>query len=430
MEQPFDARKVMWDDVDQPTVQRRTVSLITALREAVVGNAPERAPEDPQVEDLRRYIDELTSRGIDGDSLVRYGLFQELMAGILMRTLPYWIPLLRGLGSAAGGSDTGNTTAVDSLSTRTWAGLIGPLISAELTVEVPVDATLETLLPLLNRLADKVYPWVLTAPIDDLLTLRPPTAEELEAVGSTPFPDVTTLKEYRWIGDRFAVTHLDDWTTSSLRREYNWRAGAHSSPCPETLMNDRSVIAEDLNAEMARRLAVGEPTAHIGGHVGLEQALLGRLRSNAIRLLQQNRTREAAALFEFAVNENPHDPELVNNLGFCLIPHDPRKALARLEEAARLGYARWEINLHNRALCKLLLGEYQTSLEMICAQWGQVRGESAMLWRHSSRGLRLQTATTSRDELAHLAHRAAIFLNDNRAIQHWSSLAGIPADPD
>jgi hypothetical protein len=430
MEQPFDARKVMRNDVDQPTFQWRTVSLITALREAVVGKAPGRAPEDSQVEDLKGYVDELTSRGIDGDSLVRYGLFRELMAGILMRILPYWIPVLRGLGSEAAESAAENTAVADTLSTDTWAGVMGPLISVEFTVEIPSDVRLETLLPLLTRLADKVYPWVLTAPIDDLLTLRPPTAAELNAVGATPFPDVTTLQEYRWISDRFAGTHLDSWSTSSLLREYNWRAGRHPSPCPETLMNDRSVVAEDLNAEIADRSAADEPAARIGGHVGLGHALLDRLRSNAIQFLQLNHTREAAALFEFAVNEAPRDPELVNNLGFCLIPHDPRRALASLEQASRLGYPRAEINLHNRALCKLMLGEYQTALDMICAQWSQVRGESAMLWRHSSDGLQLRSATTSRDELAHLAHRAATFLSDKTAIQHWARLAGIPAGPD
>jgi hypothetical protein len=48
--------------------------------------------------------------------------------------------------------------------------------------------------------------------------------------------------------------------------------------------------------------------AHIGEHVGLGHALLDRLRSNAIQFLQLNRTREAAALFEFAVNETPMTP--------------------------------------------------------------------------------------------------------------------------
>jgi hypothetical protein len=120
----------------------------------------------------------------------------------------------------------------------------------------------------------------------------------------------------------------------------------------------------------------------------------------------------------------------MNNLGFCLIPHDPRRALTRLEEASRLGYPLTEINLHNRALCKLMLGEYQTTLDMICAQWDQVRGEPAVLWRHSSHGLQLQRATSSRNELAHLAHRAATFLGNKPAIQHWASIAGIHADPD
>ena len=49
------------------------------------------------------------------------------------------------------------------------------------------------------------------------------------------------------------------------------------------------------------------------------------------KLLKQGRYREAAAVFEFGVQQRPEDAEVRNNLGFCLIPVEPREALGHLD---------------------------------------------------------------------------------------------------
>jgi Flp pilus assembly protein TadD len=47
----------------------------------------------------------------------------------------------------------------------------------------------------------------------------------------------------------------------------------------------------------------------------------------AVRFLQDGRRREAAALFEALIDFDPDNPEAQNNLGFCLLPDDPERAL-------------------------------------------------------------------------------------------------------
>lgn len=56
----------------------------------------------------------------------------------------------------------------------------------------------------------------------------------------------------------------------------------------------------------------------------------------AMDLLRDMKFDEAAALFQFAVDESPFDPSALNNLGFCLMPIDPREARIALHRAAEL----------------------------------------------------------------------------------------------
>lgn len=427
MDGPFDARKVMLNDHDRPMSCRRTVSLITALRAALLEAAPGMSDDDPRVQDLRKIAEELTHRGLDGDSLIRYGLGPELVAGVMAHTLPHWIPSLRVARHPAP-IELPDASPLPSApdTEETWVRLLDPLLRDELSPPEPMEPSPAALTGLLNWLVEKLDPWILTASADDLLTLRPPSPERLTA-NSQCRPDVETLVDYRWIIDRFAITHLHDWSTSSLHREYGWRQGTRPPPCVEALMSDRMVSDRHLNDEIAHRAVVADAPKDVIGP-GLSLALLARLHSRARECLRADQPREAAALYEFAVGESPHDADLVNNLGFCLVPQDPRRALARLEEANRLGYPNTEVNLHNRALCKLLLGEHASVLAMIRGFWDQAQGEPALLWRPDPRGLRLLVDANTRTELAYLAVHAATFLDDEDACDHWSRLSRIEND--
>ncbi|MFC9250049.1 hypothetical protein [Amycolatopsis thailandensis] len=424
MDDPFDARKVMLNDHERPFTSWRTVSLVTALRSALMRDTGSGSPEaHDQATYLRQITDELTARGLDGDSLVRFGLGPELASAVLGQAMPYWLPALRVVPGPAAEHDPDPEPEPPWPHPQTWESVLGPLLEAEKGLTRDLDASRTNIEQVVGAVMSMAYPWALSAPLDDLLALKPPSVEQLRSARQEPRPDTSVLEEYRWIINRFAETHLSDWSTPSLHREHKWRAGHYPAPCPESLMPDRDIVDHDLNAEIARRAVdAGPSTTHAGRPAGLNRTMLSKLSMRALDLLRIGRTRDAAALFEFALNESPHDAELLNNLGFCLIPDDPRAALSRLEEAIQRGYEHIAINLYNRALCRLLLGDLRGCIYMITEAWPLGEGELASLWSPGPHGLKLAQPVDTQHELARLAHRAASTLGDLDAAEYWSAI--------
>ncbi|MGY6658587.1 hypothetical protein ACXIZN_41160 [Amycolatopsis sp. TRM77291] len=424
MDDPFDARKVMFSDREHPLANRRTVSLITALRVALLREGVSTSAEaHDQATYLRQITHELTNRGMDGATLVRYGLGPELAAAVVAQAMPYWLPTLRVLPGPASEHDPDPEPAPPWPHPQTWEDVLGPLLEAENGLAPNLDVSQANIEKVVGAIMNAVYPWALSAPLDDLLALKPPSIEQLQAARLEPRPETVVLEQYRWIINRFAETHLSDWSTTSLHREHRWRSGNCPAPCPEALMNDREVIDHELNAEIARRAVNVELSREpAGGPTGLNRTMLAKLGMSALDLLRIGRTSEAAALFAFALHGSPDDAELLNNLGFCLIPDDPRNALHKLEEAARRNYEHGAINLYNRALCKMLLGDLKACLDMVTAAWPLGEGKRASLWRPGPHGLKLRETVDTQHEIAHLAHRAASTLGDEDATKHWAEI--------
>ncbi len=424
MDDPFDARKVMLSDRERPLTHWRTVSLITALRLALLREAVSTSPEaHDQATYLRQITDELTARKLDGDSLVRFGLGPELAASVVGQAMSYWLPTLRVLPGPASEHDPDPEPELPWPHPQTWEDVLGPLLEAENGLTRDLDVSQANIEKVVGAIMNAVYPWALSASLDDLLALKPPSIEQLQAARRESPPGTELLEQYRWIINRFAETHLSDWSTPSLYHEHRWRSGSCPAPCPEALMPDREVVDHELNAEIARRAVNAEPSREqAGGPTGLNRTMLSKLGMSALDLLRIGRTREAATLFAFALHESPDDAELLNNLGFCLIPDDPRDALNRLEEAARRGYEHGAINLYNRALCKMLLGDLKSSLDMITVAWPLGEGKRASLWSLGPHGLELYETDNTQHELALLAHRAASALGDENATEHWAGI--------
>jgi tetratricopeptide (TPR) repeat protein len=72
----------------------------------------------------------------------------------------------------------------------------------------------------------------------------------------------------------------------------------------------------------------------------------------------------AVEIYEAASSEDPFDPELRNNLGFCRLPGDTEAALADLEAAARLFGKPFGVNSANRMLAYFRLDRYDRVLEL------------------------------------------------------------------
>lgn len=193
MDRPFDARRAMLIDSNQPPHEWRPVSLVVALRAALL-QEPTTLPlpvNNHRQRTIRAIMDELTNRGLDGDSLVRFGMGPEIMGAILEFLIPDWF------------ATTGFDVSVSaSRSTLAIAGT-AQATSAPRDISTDWRRLMETRLPLASEagsedpqqvfrqvqacmlaLAQTALPWVMAAPLDDVIALRPPPEESLRVRSS------------------------------------------------------------------------------------------------------------------------------------------------------------------------------------------------------------------------------------------------------
>jgi TPR repeat protein len=412
--EPFDARRALLQDQSTPRESWRVVSLMTGLRECL-NRDPEGIwqprGEDRLVETMDGIVRELTARGLDGDSLVRYGLFPELIGGVLGLLVPQWIR--RG--------DRSDPPPV----AQAWRDLLGDRLPDRLpnVDSSNVEASQATIAGVIQRVAVPLGSWALSAPLADLLRLTPPESEE-EAVRAVGRVDQRLFVQYRWAAERFSITRLADWTTSSLHAEYKWTQGKAPAPCREDLMEDRAIDPRELAANIAAR-AVDRPPADLPNEfAGVQLNLAVRMQRHAVGLLRERRFREAATLFDFALSQNPHDAEAANNLGFCLLPDDASAALKHLDHAASRGYEPRAINAHNRAICGLLLGNPRACLAIAAETWEDLEvPPPATLWRISGSELSLAERVNVMQEIASVAAQAAALIGDAETEFLWHQRA-------
>lgn len=133
-----------------------------------------------------------------------------------------------------------------------------------------------------------------------------------------------------WLFDRFTVTYLDDWSTASLRSEWQYLHGELDTPWPKNLTKARRMAEPKLASVIADRLLRihdrHRPRVH---HFSLTDQLVGP----ALDFLGEGRRIEAAALFEAAIRHDSDDAPAHNNLAFCLLPDRPEAAVSLLERS-------------------------------------------------------------------------------------------------
>lgn len=417
----FDARRSMLEDEAEPHCNWRIVSLVSALRAAVAPldlDLPagiDAAVRSPRIETIFELMAELERRGIDGESLVRYGLTSEIMNSIISMLLPAWL-------DANDDTRTKDSASPQAAEWREALAHLAPQDPLPLTSADDVDAV-RTIATLFGQVFDYVLPWTLTAPISDVLSLKPGSISNSARL-SVDESALELYEAYRWMADRFSVTHLRDWYPASLKREYKWLTNAISPPCSEVLMVDRVVPQAELEAEIARRATEGDTSSSSNGELGqFEQSLAIRMIPQAVSLLKRGRLREAGALFEFALSENATDPDAYNNLGFCLLPIDATVALTYLRKADALKYRNPEIITYNLAQCYFLLAEYRAALSLIQRRWESMRHQpqSATLWVSDDLELVLKEAASPVEELARLARATALALGWLDEAEAWSA---------
>jgi hypothetical protein len=375
---PFDAREtLMCESSPAPDARWRTVSLVAAVRAIVAWSPASHGPPWPLdalasnpgtlLGAFQAATAELTRRGLDADSLVRYGMRNEI-AGSLLGLL-----LVRDLKMG-----TPELVRQRGIDLDAWSNVLPGRLDADPQAEVSVDHVMRRVAEVARSHVPLILAWIMRVQLDALVALPAPERDDLADAAILDSGDLKLYEQYAWLVDRFSTTSLSDWLTSSLLYEYRWHAEQEPPPCRAELMLDREVGEEQLNAEIARRTALDIPN----GTPDPEAVLAADMAGHAGALLRQGRCREAAALFEFAARRRPTDPEARNNLGFCLIPTDPRRALHDLEGAAHMGYDHAAVNVYNRVCCHLSLRQPRAAVAAADAYWAarDDRPGGATLW--------------------------------------------------
>lgn len=203
------------------------------------------------------------------------------------------------------------------------------------------------------KVMDCIISGVNVASLDELINWKipPQLGSIIEAHQTLPTPDA----DGQWIWDRFTVTFIDEWATESLRKEWKYIHGEKSAPCYSREMLMRVISEEQLAMAMADRLARSdrEPSTLADNFV-----------KQAIKFLEEERRLDAVILFEAAVLKEPGNAKAHNNLGFCLLPDDPRRALDCFERALELDGVDVQLVNVNRILVLALLGRRASAMDL------------------------------------------------------------------
>lgn len=404
---PFDARLQLLSERALDTSSWSTVSLITALREYVQRDeASVFPPCDEHQAKLTKCAEVLTDRGMDAYSLVRYGLLPELLGGMLSNAFSQLL------------DPEPPAVFVGAAKAEEWLELLRPRLNEfDISPETIGRADVSGFF---SAVGVDLLPWMLSAPLNDILSLSPPTRAQMTDAPPPDPSDQELVELYRWAVDRFSVTNLRDWTLSSLQHELRWICGAEAPPCTVALMEEQTLDRGAIEAEVARHSVFPEePTPHRQ----LRSSLASRMTRNAVALLQDMKFAEAAALFRFAVDESPDDPSALNNLAFCLMPTDPRAARSLLQRAADLGYKPPAVNLYNRILCAILLGSREVALQLATLEWPDLPDSNgrAHLWDIDGDRLVLSDLVDPRAHIAAMARRLADEHGQSGDVEMWQA---------
>lgn len=336
---PYDARQVYLEDkASGPPPRWRLAAILVELFE--VATTPP-STDTYQAGKRQAYIDELIrlaeGRGLDFETHVLHTLRFDVGSAIFAN-LP------------RSTSDNAPARCPDHMSS--WSSWVGEVLEAS-DPSQPTTAHGARHDPLLPA----TMHWAHTADAHALLAWTPPTLPPASAVSdaSARKPDA----DGRWIVTRFTKTYLEHWDPSSLCKEWLYLHGQHPPPCSPLEMGVREVPEPELAKEMADRLA-RQPSEHHGHVPDLADSLV----MPAVRFLSEGRRVEAAALFEAAVSNNPDNPGALNNLGFCLLPDDPERALVLFEKAVSTGRNDKALTDANRILALAALGRHTSAIDL------------------------------------------------------------------
>ncbi|WP_067488099.1 hypothetical protein [Actinomadura hibisca] len=390
-EKPFDAHEAYLCDKGREPSCWQTTSLVKSIRSGLEGGlySPTESA-DGRLSAVRTAARELSRRGLDAHSLIRYGMGQQIVGSVVMAVLSaHVVPYIR----------IHRPLEIEDFDRDGWLAdfdLDGWLKVLDLQEKPAPPANSDEFLRYVGQVVtgmfDSIMPWLATAPIEDLVLLRPPhrieklTQDRLQG-------DLELHRYYRWAVDHFSSTFFQEWATSSLHLAHRWLRGHETPPCGEDLMRERDIVTAQLNEEIALRvvddqgesvpwengITVVNTAASEGGNLAATsvQLLEPQMSNHALRLLKQERFREAAAIFEFAVHAIPQNSQFHHHWGFCLMPVEPSEAYKHLVDANELGYTNRARNIYHRMCCLTAVGKETVALQLADSGWRVIAAEPA-----------------------------------------------------
>jgi hypothetical protein len=350
---PFDAVGIAIREADLPTDRKSTTALLIEVRERLLTPPWIDADMEERKYLVAAGLDELRRRGLDADLAVRHG-FGPGFTGII--TILLIFPHLKN-------PDAIPTTYAEAAVRvpKPWVDALG-LGGGSLDMRALVDVK------------QRIENWVLTAPIDDLIYWNPPSAQPSRA---TDAPEAAARAT--WIVDRFTQTYLYDWSKSSLLYEWRYIYSLEPGPLSPEAMCERRIDRDDLHFQIASNASEEWPSE--GGTPAAAQLDVNALTAHVIAKLREDENEAALAVAEAIAGLRPDDPAATNNMGFCVLPFDPSRALTVLREAQRLGFDS-AINPMNQVVAALRM-EDRSELAAAVAQVIALsfdRAEIAFVW--------------------------------------------------
>jgi hypothetical protein len=352
--------------------------------------------------EVQLLLDGINELGVDAESLARYGMVHQL-------TLPVVVLLIVG--------KDGNEAQFPYFDFAAWQAAIGTDVE-DVTPEAEPNAlpwnTPTSLLMVRGRGMEVLRHWVASAPLREVIDLVPPSHHGLEPV-SVQAPDAA-VEAYLWLWERYGNADLETWSDSSLRLEFQLRHRDWIPPFPIDVLSESEIEDVDLDRELASRFVSGPSE-------DTQMQLFAQLQEQAIGFLMQGRHRDASALFEFYLKQNPDSFDARNNLAFCLIPTATQQALFHLE-AVRLSRTFNEtVTVYNICFALALLGRHGEALDRAEAHWQ--RGDrahtgSAYLWHEQSTGVELFYTIDVVDAFIKLGQSLAAALEEPQRVARWA----------
>ncbi len=338
----FDARQIYLTERARDVSAWSMTSLINGLKIQYAWMAIEDG-DAPDYQFASRIATELSSRGVPPDLVIRQGLYRHITSSIVWHLRN---SLRRGF---------------DELGWINLAREVTPDFSEDVGGE---DSALERVVFFVNPYLTR---WILFAPLDDLVNHRfDGTADDNKRLGDTlPERDHDVV----WLVDRFTSTYLKQWRRRSLQREWRYMHSQNDGCCPAGYMHERSIDLSALAGVLAEIGAsqIEHKDQEPGGNSTGRLIRIEQFFPLAVKALGAGDRAEAASIFRMIAKVRPDDREVMNNLGFCILPEEPAEAEALFTSALEDPSSELPIAMTyaNLAIARFLSGDRAGALESL-----------------------------------------------------------------